>query len=94
MSEEIYEVVWEEEYGSVSWIDDDEGIVHNHFNCPICNVESARTDMYIEAMENEDKDGDNLFCCSECNANFIFVEFVDYHHDKAKIKFIESENEE
>ena len=45
-------------------------------------------------LENEDKDGDNLFCCSECNANFIFVEFVDYHHDKAKIKFIESENEE
>jgi hypothetical protein len=94
MSELIYEVDWFEEYGSISWTDDDDiGIVHNHFHCPKCGEKDARTDMYIEYSENHylDRSGKNLFSCGECSADFEFLEMIDYKHDKAKIKFLESE---
>ena len=46
-------------------------VIHNHFDCSVCNGNQAATDMYhdISYMSTED----NEFSCEDCGACFEFV---------------------
>jgi transcription elongation factor Elf1 len=43
-------------------------IIHNHFDCPICNKHFASTSIYGEYWEETE------FSCEECKAKFKLVD--------------------
>ncbi len=47
-------------------------VIHNHFDCPVCNEKYASTSLYGE-IDDYYKD----FTCEECNAKFILVKEIE-----------------
>lgn len=53
-------------------------IIHNHFDCPICNFKNAGTSIYCATYELS-KD-DKEFECEECRAKFLYVGYKNHEH--------------
>lgn len=45
-------------------------IVHNHFNCPICQGDNAGTTISCSIFEYND----DTFACDECHSIFRFID--------------------
>jgi len=54
-------------------------VIHNHFDCPVCNIKYAGTTIYGDL-----EDCDEGFCCEECGAEFI-IPHKDYNYDRLVI---------
>lgn len=53
-------------------------IIHNHFGCPVCGDDYARTDMFGSMHDYIEKVGDS-FCCEECDSEFVLIEGTHYN---------------
>jgi len=53
------------------------GIIHNHFDCPICETKYADTDAYHELIPSSNEnyiDGDDMFSCGVCGSQFKLID--------------------
>lgn len=67
------------ELGYVSYINDEEDIVHNHFiECPICGKENAGTDCYHAINEEIRNEGEFRITCEECQSEFELIDKTGY----------------
>jgi len=60
-------------------------IIHNHFDCPICNDDYAGTSIYGTIEDYDDKE----FSCEECDSEFTIIEKT-----WDKLTIIKKENED
>ena len=49
-------------------------IAHNHFDCPVCKQENAPTDIYGNAVEDDE------FECENCGSKFEFIKKEPPYH--------------
>lgn len=87
LQQTLFPLYFYPEYGYVSYISDEEDIVHNHFvECPICNKEDTSTNRYWTMQELEI--GERI-SCAECHAEFELVDNSGYcYADKDEIPWI------
>jgi transcription elongation factor Elf1 len=61
-------------------------VIHNHFNCPICNRFYAGTSIYREVF------GETLnFHCESCGSKF---RVEDFHYEDCEIEILEINKKE
>jgi hypothetical protein len=69
--------------------DDCNGVIYNHFDCPVCKKIYAGTDAYGEILPDEDI---NTFIeCENCNSKFKILS-INWYKNTLKIELIEKNN--